>query len=200
MTLRSNALPIPALLIRCIKLNIIIKNMETDAEIKGKAFVHWKAWQQAYRGIVDDSYLDNLTLQKCEDIAYKWTENIIVAKNGERVVGFAAYGKYRNDEFENTGEIYAIYVLADYYGKGVGHMLMKEALERISEFPRVALWVLKDNGRAISFYKKFGFRPDGREEILTLGSPVTEIRMILDIGKVQLLNEKLRDISRSNEI
>ena len=181
-------------------MNIIIKNMETDAEIKGKAYVHYKSWQEAYRGIVDSAYLDAMTLQKCEDTAFKWRDNIIVAKDGERVVGFAAYGKYRNDELENTGEIYAIYVLSDYYGKGVGHMLMEEALERISAFPRVALWVLKDNGRAISFYKKFGFRPDGRKEILTLESPVTEIRRILDIGKLQLLNEKLREISRSNEI
>ena len=27
-------------------MNIVIKKMETDAEIKGKAYVHWKSWQE----------------------------------------------------------------------------------------------------------------------------------------------------------
>ena len=33
-------------------INIIIKRMETDEEIKGKAFVHFQSWQEAYSGIV----------------------------------------------------------------------------------------------------------------------------------------------------
>ena len=45
-------------------MNIVIKKMETDAEIKGKAYVHWKSWQEAYSGIVDQRYLDSLTLDK----------------------------------------------------------------------------------------------------------------------------------------
>ncbi len=28
----------------------IIKPMETDEEIRGKAYVHWKAWQEAMQG------------------------------------------------------------------------------------------------------------------------------------------------------
>ena len=29
-------------------MGIIIKRMETDEEIKGKAFVQWKTWHEAY--------------------------------------------------------------------------------------------------------------------------------------------------------
>ena len=53
-------------------MNIVIKKMETDAEIKGKAYVHWKSWQEAYSGIVDQRYLDSLTLDKCEKIRMSW--------------------------------------------------------------------------------------------------------------------------------
>ncbi len=42
-------------------MNIIIKRMETDEEIRGKAFVHWKAWHEAYPGLISQEYLDNLT-------------------------------------------------------------------------------------------------------------------------------------------
>ena len=71
---------------------ITIKKMETDDEIRGKAFVHWKSWQEAYPGLVDQAYLDKLTLEKCEDMAYRWPENLLIAKDHERVVGFVGFG------------------------------------------------------------------------------------------------------------
>ena len=100
-------------------MNIVIKKMETDAEIKGKAYVHWKSWQEAYSGIVDQRYLDSLTLDKCEKIAFRRTDNVIIAKDGDSVIGFVGFGKYRNDELENAGEVFAIYILSQYYGKGM---------------------------------------------------------------------------------
>lgn len=161
-------------------MSIVIKKMETDDEIRGKAYVHWKSWQEAYPGIVDPQYLDDLTLEKCESIAYRRTDNIIIAKDGDRVVGFVGYGEYRNDELENIGEVYAIYILAEYYGYGVGYQLMQAALSKLSQYRKVAVWVLKENERAIRFYERCGYCFDGREKTLQLGSPVVEVRMILD--------------------
>ena len=40
--------------------------METEDEIKGKALVHWKSWQEAYQGIVDSRYLAGMTLEELE--------------------------------------------------------------------------------------------------------------------------------------
>ena len=73
-------------------MSITIKKMETDDEIRGKAFVHWRAWHEAYPGLIDQKYLDAFTLEKCEKIAYGWTDGLIVAKNGGRVVGFVGCG------------------------------------------------------------------------------------------------------------
>ena len=154
--------------------------METDDEIKGKAYVHWKTWQEAYRGLIDQEYLDGLSLEKYESIAYRIPDNTAIAKDGDAVVGFVSYGKYRKEDLENTGEVFAIYVLAAYYGRGVGYRLMQEALSQLADYPEIAVWVLKDNKRAIHFYERCGYRLDGREETLQLGSPVTEVRMILN--------------------
>lgn len=161
-------------------MSIAIKKMESDDEIKGKAYVHWKSWQEAYPGIVDQRYLDALTLDKCEKRAYQWPDNIIIAKDGESVVGFVGYGKYRNDDLKNAGEVFAIYILSEYYGKGVGYRLMNAALSQLAEYPRIAVWVLKNNNRAIRFYERCGYRFDGKEETLVLGSPVVEARMLLE--------------------
>jgi len=161
-------------------MDIVVKKMESDDEIKGKAYVHWKSWQEAYPGIVDRRYLDELTLEKCESIAYRWPDNIIIAKDGDSVIGFVGYGKCRNDDLENSGEVFAIYILSEYYGKGVGYSLMKAALAQLKEYHRIAVWVLKNNKRAIRFYQHCGYSFDNREETIVLGSPVVEIRMTLE--------------------
>jgi ribosomal protein S18 acetylase RimI-like enzyme len=156
-------------------MNIIIKAMETEAEIRGKAYVHWKAWQEAYPGLVRPAYLEKLSLEKCEEIAFRRPENTLVAKDGERVLGFVCYG---GGDDPDTGEIFALYVLAAYYGTGLGRRLMDAGLERLRECPEVRLWVLQGNARAIRFYEKCGFRPDGAEKELPALS-AREIRMCL---------------------
>lgn len=161
-------------------MNITIKPMETSAEIEGKGYVHWKAWQEAYTGLVSQDFLDGRTLEESVRKAFDRPDNTLVARDGEKVIGFVTYGPYRWEDLPETGEVMAIYVLKEYYGRGVGRALMEKALEALSGYGRVALWVLKGNGRAIRFYEKCGFRPDGTEDTLTLGRPVTELRMILD--------------------
>ena len=159
-------------------MKIRIKPMETEEEMSGKAYVHWKAWHEAYSGLIPDSYLDKVTMEKCEQTARRWPDNLLLALDGDRVVGFAGYGSYRDETLPDTGEVFALYILREYYGSGVGRALMEAALEKLDRFPSVALWVLKDNGRAIRFYEKCGFLPDGTEQKISLGKELTEIRMI----------------------
>ena len=158
-------------------MNIRIKKMETDEDIRGKAYVHWKGWHEAYPGLVSQEYLDKLTLEKCEKMAYSWTDGILIAKDGERVVGFVGYGD-RGEEAPDVGEIFALYVLSAYYGTGVGQQLMEAGLEQLKGYPQVCLWVLKDNARAIRFYEKCGFRATG-EEMISPNIAAAEIRMAL---------------------
>lgn len=160
-------------------MSIIIKPMESSSEIEGKAYVHWKSWQEAYRGLIDQAYLDSLTLDKCVKTAYQWPDNILVAKDGDKIIGFVAYGSCQDDALPETGEVFAIYVLSKYYGKKVGYALMQAALCALSEYRQITLWVLKGNTRAIRFYEKCGFRFDGTEKPITLGEENTELRMIL---------------------
>lgn len=98
-------------------MNYIIKPMQTVDEIDGKGYVHYKSWQETYVDLIDAEYLQNMTEEKCKAIARKWTDNILVAKDGDKVIGFAGYGKYRDDTLSDCGEVYAIYVLSDYHGK-----------------------------------------------------------------------------------
>jgi ribosomal protein S18 acetylase RimI-like enzyme len=40
-----------------------------------------------------------------------------------------------------------------------------------------SLWVAADNSRAIGFYRRFGFEPDGAEDVLAEWENLREIRM-----------------------
>lgn len=156
-----------------------IRPMETEAEIRGKAYVHWKSWQESYAGIVDPGYLSRLTLEKCEAMAFRYPENTWVAKVGERVVGFTAAGKYRGEDGSESdvGEVYALYVLQEYQKQKIGYALMRHSLSVLQGCRRIYVWVLRENQKAISFYERVGFRADGAEKELVLGSPVKVIRM-----------------------
>ena len=160
-------------------MNILIKPMETDEEIKGKAYVHWKAWQEAYCGLIDPNYLNNFTLERCTRKAFSWVNDILVAKDNDKVIGFVGYGSYRDDSLVNTGEVYALYILEEYYDKKIGYALMSAALEKLSKYRKIAVWVLESNQRAIRFYKRCGFQFDGTKKEINLGTVNSEVRMIL---------------------
>ena len=158
-------------------MKIIIKTMETPEEIEGKSLVHWQTWREAYDNLLPAEYQDTMTLDRCRFFSQKYPENTLIAMDGKKVVGFISYGNFR-DEAIQAGEIIALYVLKDYYGKGVSEQLMHDAFAALDHFSEIYLWVLKDNKRAIAFYQKMGFTFDGQEKILDLGKPITEIRMV----------------------
>ena len=165
--------------------NYIIKPMESEEEINGKGYVHYKSWHETYTGLIDANYLERHTLEKCTKIAHRWPDNILVAKDGEKVVGFVGYGPYRDETLPALGEVFAIYVLAEYHGKKIGYELMNEALNELSDYNKVAVWVLKGNECAIRFYKRYGFHFDGTEADIMLGTPNTELRMIYERSSAQ---------------
>lgn len=159
----------------------LIKPMETEDEARGKAYVHWKSWQESYAGIVDSGYLSRLTLDKCEAMAFRYPENTWIAKVGECVIGFTAAGRYRGEDGRETdmGEVYALYVLREYQHQKIGFELMRFSLSQLADCRAVCVWVLKENQKAISFYEKVGFRADGAEKELVLGAQVKVIRMTI---------------------
>ena len=152
-------------------------------DLNGKAYVHWQSWKETYAGLVDPSFLAART----REASLKYAEHafdvgyptLIAADERDRVIGFADYGPCRDADAADAGEVYAIYVLREYYGTGVGPALMNAALEQLKDRPKAVVWVLQGNERAIRFYQKMGFRFDGKQKTIRLGSDVTELRMIL---------------------
>jgi ribosomal protein S18 acetylase RimI-like enzyme len=78
------------------------------------------------------------------------------------------------------GEIHRLYVLADHHGQGVAQDLMTASIEEMAARGSDTIWlgVGEENGRAIAFYRKFGFTPVG-DHIFMFGSdPQRDIVMV----------------------
>ncbi len=60
---------------------------------------------------------------------------------------------------------------------------MNAAFEKLSAYPKIAVWVLKGNDKTIRFYEKYGFRFDGEEKEIILGTSNTELRMLYKMEK-----------------
>ena len=88
----------------------------------------------------------------------------VVAENDGAVVGFCGYGPSRDDDASpGTGEVYAIYLLEEIAGRGVGRELCVHANRRLHAlgYRSVTAWVLESNVRARRFYEAAGWTVDG---------------------------------------
>ena len=147
--------------------------MATIEDAEQIAAVHVQSWQGAYRRLLPDDFLDNLSVERrirqWQNILADPANVIPVYEDESQVVGFVSYGRIRDEDLDQdkTGEIYAIYLLPDRWGQGFGAALMQEGLTRLKAqgFQSVSLWVLVGNGQAVRFYKQFGFKPDGTTKV-----------------------------------
>lgn len=156
------------------------------ADAKAIAQVHVASWQSAYRGILPDKLLDNLSVENRAKNWQAWLAQsrgqTLVLEVGGQVVGFVMCGPTRDRDVDGkkVGEIYAIYLHPDVWGHGFGRRLVEKvkALFRQEGYSELLLWVLADNEAAIQFYEKVGFEADGatKVEIETDGTQLHECR------------------------
>jgi len=126
------------------------------------AKVHVESWQKSFAGIVPQEFLDNMTVgERTKAFEERFGEpnyKMFVAENSkDGVVGFADFGKARESVFEFEAELYAIYLLSEFQGKGIGVNLFRLCQkEMIAEgFNSMYLMALKVSPYK-SFYEKMG--------------------------------------------
>jgi ribosomal protein S18 acetylase RimI-like enzyme len=135
------------------------------------ARVQTLAWREAYAGLLPDAFLARETPTEL------WRQRLrglepptvcFVAERGPSVVGFALAGAPPEGEREDdrtVGQLYAIYVLAEVWGSGVGYRLHQATVAALVDagFAAAVLWVLDGNQRAIDFYRRQGWMDDNEK-------------------------------------
>jgi GNAT superfamily N-acetyltransferase len=155
----------------------------TEADLGGIATVRIRTWQDAYREIMPQDYLDALTpAAETERLRRRGLgTGTSVAELDGAVVGFAAVGPYRDQDVPapqpGCGEVVAIYVLPGHQGAGIGRALLARALEQLGDLRPALLWVARDNTPARRFYERRGWRADGATQTFSVGgAEVPEVR------------------------
>lgn len=128
-------------------------------------------WRVAYRGLMPDDYLEGLSV---DEKAESWRANLLkhqapgrkrwlVAEVDDQIVGYARVGPTKDDGKE-VGLLYLLYVLPEYWNRGIGKTLLLQAIDDLIDLGQkeAILWVLQDNARAREFYESQGWVPDGR--------------------------------------
>jgi len=137
------------------------------------ARIHVDTWRVAYAGIVPDAFLAKLSeeqrIQSWQDQLTDGRTMTLVAEKEGQVIGWASGGASRDPDAHGEAEIYAIYLSSAHWGCGVGRELMAMMEETLPDHQGATLWVLQDNQRAIRFYEKMGYRPDGAKKEIHLG-------------------------------
>jgi len=128
------------------------------------ARVHVASWRTTYRGLLPDAYLAAMDV---DDYAGRWERSlrspltpavVLVAEAEGEVVGFASAGPERDGDRRYEGELYAIYLLRDFQGRGLGRALVEAAATDLAGrgITSMAVWVLRDNLAARGFYERLG--------------------------------------------
>lgn len=143
------------------------------------------SWKAAYVGMVPQKYLDNLDEKHWErlrkDISEGTMKAAVLFENGVPA-GAVGYGKSRDKNLPDWGEIVCIYVHPNYFRKGYGAELLREAVKNLRKegFTDCFLWVLAENKNAQDFYSAMGFqKTDDLCHSEIMGKQLTEIRYTL---------------------
>lgn len=160
-----------------------------DAE--AMSFVHARTWKSAYTQFITAEHLDSITDEGWVPLFTRAFKNnlhqaAVFELDGE-ITGTVTFGLGRKintcnyDNINGTdkgnlnceenrtancseeGEIISLYVLPQYWSKKQGFELTKFAIEHLKKqgYESCYLWVIKDNERAVNFYRKFGFNSTG---------------------------------------
>ncbi len=135
----------------------------TPDDVTRIAALHARSWQETYRGILPDSFLDNEV--EAERLVV-WQERladnpanrqIILAEADGQLAGFACV--FANDDPVHGALLDNLHVASAWKGHGVGRQLMKKAARWVQDQTPGSpfyLWVYADNSAARAFYDHLG--------------------------------------------
>jgi ribosomal protein S18 acetylase RimI-like enzyme len=133
------------------------------ADAEAVASTHDEAWRSSYRGIIPGPELEKLISRRGPawwDGAIRKGSRVSVLSFGDKVAGYANYGRNRARSLSYDGEIYELYIRPEYQGIGFGRRLFTTARRDLAQggLKSLVIWALSDNEPALGFYRALGGR------------------------------------------
>ena len=143
------------------------------SDIEKIAYINAESWKTTYRGIIENAFLETLSLEQQLPRAKRLVESVeltcIVAieKESDEVIGFACFGKNRDKNIDADSELQAIYLLETAQGNGAGKMLFDAGIQILIQkhFKKMMVSVFEENKLARSFYERQGGKLIGSDHV-----------------------------------
>jgi ribosomal protein S18 acetylase RimI-like enzyme len=138
-----------------------------SCDAQAVAETHDDAWRSAYQGIIPGAELEKLISRR----GPAWWDNAIAKGSrvallsfGDRIAGYANYGRNRARSLFYDGEIYELYLRPEFQGLGFGRRLFTSARKDLAQsgLKSMVVWALSDNDPAVEFYRALGGRAVAR--------------------------------------
>ncbi len=131
-----------------------------DADAIARVYV--ETWRNTYAGLLPDRVLVKMSLERqCKSWSRTLAtdQRVLVVEHGGDIVGFGSCGRNRLRRLDYTGEIYTLYVLPDFHGRGLGRRLLEGLFDSLigQDHDSTLLWVLATNPSRF-FYEAMGGR------------------------------------------
>lgn len=142
---------------------MIRKAIKEDS--KDIALLVIKGWQSAYKGLIDDDFLNNMSVEIGKE---NWErvissqndeDNVFVYEENNKILGIIRFGIPQDKENKKyNAEIHVLYVEPNLKRQGIGSKLFNFAKEIfVNQGKRnLIIWCLKGNEQGFTFYKKMG--------------------------------------------
>ena len=129
---------------------------------EGMARIKVDCWQDTYKNIIDQSYLDSLNYEiqtnKYIDSFDEYKNMVLVAEdvNDHKIIGYSCFSTDANEYAD--AELISLYIDKKYARRGVGTSLLRETIKELKKYNKktMMLWCIKENKNAIKFYEKMG--------------------------------------------
>lgn len=136
----------------------------TRSDAAAIAHVHVQSWQATYGSLLPEGVLRRRSFARrmlswMQVIGSGPSDDILIAETGDGMAGFASFGVNRAGHPGYGGEIFALYLLPEAQGQGIGRRLFEASRERLRAQGREGLivWMLEGNPAA-GFYDRMGGR------------------------------------------
>ena len=126
------------------------------------AQVYVETWRNIYAGLLPDSKLVRMSFRR-QRASWSRTlasrHQVVVLEYDGDVVGFGSCGYNKLRRLDYSGEIYTLYLLPDFHGRGFGRQLIRALFDVLigRKYDSVLLWVLAENPTRF-FYEAMGGR------------------------------------------
>ena len=144
--------------------------------------IHVQAWQETYRGLLADGYLDRLSVRRRVRqwrgmlAAPKPDVAVLVLEDAAGLAGFGMAGPQREVRRTADAELYALYLLRRQQGRGWGRRLFGHLAAGAAAWGArsLDLWVFTANESAVGFYAALGGIPGAERDFRIARRRVTE--------------------------